>query len=157
MFSFFFACGLASFLTTSPSTWELWHSRHSGYSRAALLAGQLCPFAFACAHLANHGAHFIELLNQLVDFLNGRTTAASNAFAAASIDDVGIASLLQGHGKDNRLDMFHLVAFQCLFHLWHRRQFVEAWNHFHYLSQWPHAFELAHGGKKILQVELALL
>src|SRR5205807_8508285 len=143
-----------------------WHTAHPGHSCSqvhissrshAKLASHLRPFALAGAHLAYHHTHFIKLLNQLVDLLDGRTTATSNTFAPASIEDLGIASLLFSHGEDNRLDMFHLVAFERFLHLWRRCQFVQARDHLHDLTQWTHAFQLTHGAKKIFQVKFTLL
>src|SRR5947208_3819711 len=157
LFAFFFTGGLASlFFATSPTwSWHSWHTRHPCIS--TILASQLRPFAFASAHLADHCTHFIELLEQLVDILDGRATTTSNTFAAAAIDNLRIVPLLFGHGQHNRLDMFHLVAFQCLFHLRRRCQLVEAWNHLHDLPQGTHTFQLTHGSKKIFQVKFALL
>src|SRR5947209_925137 len=136
LFTFFFTCGLTGLLTTSPTwSWQTGHPRHSGLhfhashtpARShAVLASHLCPFSLAGAHLAYHQTHFIKLLKQLVDLLDGRTTATSNTFAPTSIDDLRIASLLFRHREDNRLDMFHLVAFERLFHFWRRYQFVQA-------------------------------
>src|SRR5579872_7502100 len=160
MFAFFFPCGLASLLTTSPGwlrhRWHGWHTRYCTCI-AAELSCHLCPFAFTSAHLAYHGAHLVELLQELIDLLHSRTAAASNTFAPTSIDDIGGAPLLFRHRENDGLDKFHLVAFKSFFHLWHCCHFVEARNHLHHLSQWTHTFQLTHGTKKIFQVKLALL
>ena len=122
-----------------------------------MLAGELSPFALASAHLANHETHLVELLKQLVDFLDGRTTTTSDTFAPAAIDDLRTMPFLSSHGKDHCFDMLHLVTFQSFFHLWHGSQLVEARHHLHDLSQRSHTPELAHGAEEIIEVELALL
>src|SRR5947209_11665668 len=158
--SFFFACGLACLLPTSPSwsrqlrhIWHLRHTRNTGTAaHASILACQLRPFALACAHLANHGAHLVKLLKKLVELLYAGPTSTSNTLTPTAIDDVGIATRLQGHREDHCLYVFELIAFQSFFHFGRRRQFVEARNHLHDLAQWPHTFQLTHGVEKIFQI-----
>src|SRR6266699_2530105 len=158
LLAFCFTCGRAGFLTT-PARWfrHSWHSLHSWYTPHTSLTCELRPLAFASAHLANHGAHFAELFDQLIDILDCRTTSTGDTFAPAPIENLRIAPLLLGHGEHHRFDMFHLVAFQRFFHLWHRCHFVEAWHHFHHLPQRAHSLELAHRAQKIFQVKLTLL
>src|SRR6266567_6843729 len=95
LFSFVFTRGLASFLSPPSWSWQSWHCWHPWYSctticSTSVLTSHLCPFTFASAHLTDHGTHLIELLEQLVDFLNGTAATTSNTFAPATIDDVGL-------------------------------------------------------------------
>src|SRR3954471_685353 len=61
------------------------------------------------AEALHHLAHLAELLDQLVDLLDGGAGALGDALAAPALDELGPAALLRGHGEDDRLDAVELA------------------------------------------------
>src|SRR5207248_8623067 len=58
----------------------------------------------ALPHPLHQLAGLVELLHELVHVLHGRSAAGGDALAAAAVQDVVIAPLLERHRLDDRLD-----------------------------------------------------
>src|SRR5919199_6966828 len=54
-------------------------------------------------------AHLAELLDELVDLLDGRTGSLRDAQPPRSLDELGAAALLRGHRQDDRLHAVELA------------------------------------------------
>src|SRR5579885_2346654 len=130
LFLSFFAQGLAGlfaapFRAVATCFRQSWHT---GHSPAAVLTRQLRPRPLAAADLSHHGAHLVELYQQLIHVMDIHSASGGDPFAAAPIDDVGIVPFLSRHRQNNGLDVLQMIAFQRLLHLRHRGEFIEAWH-----------------------------
>src|SRR5688572_29644004 len=78
---------------------------HKGHPRKTAAAR---PFLLDLAELGEHTPHLLELLEELVDFLDGGSTAAGDAAAAAAVEEVRVPALLASHRLDDRLEPVQL-------------------------------------------------
>src|SRR5579885_367428 len=93
LFFSLFAQGLAglfaAFRAIAACFWQSWRA---GDSRAAtILTRQLRPRPLAAADLPHHGAHLVELYQQLIHVVDIHSASGGDTFATAPVDDVGIA------------------------------------------------------------------
>src|SRR6202035_1907271 len=59
--------------------------------------------ALAAAEALEHALHLFEALEQAVNVGDRGAAAHSDAFAAGSLDELGVTALLRGHGEHDRL------------------------------------------------------
>src|SRR5579885_428675 len=72
--------------------------RDAGKTRAApKLTCHFRPRTFAGADLAYHGAHFAELVQELVDVLRSHAAACRDTLAPAAVDNIRIATFFSSH------------------------------------------------------------
>ena len=62
----------------------------------------------------HHFRHLGVLSEEVVDLRDGGAGAEGNAFAAAAVDDGGVAALLVGHGVDDGFDAVELLVVDVL-------------------------------------------
>src|SRR6187402_851833 len=94
----------------------------------------LTPFvagATGAHHGLEHLAHLDELLEHAIDLLDARAAAASDALAAAAVDERVIAPLASGHRVDDCLDVRELLVVNLLARFLQLLDSPEAGNHAH--------------------------
>src|SRR5579859_708824 len=128
------------------------------------LDGEAAAELAEAAHFALHGvavhfhhaAHFVVLLEDFVDFLNGGAAAAGDAFAALAVDQVVIVALGGGHGIDDGFGDFQasLVDGRVLGQFGKGADFRE---HAHELFERAHLANLLQLVAKILERKFVVL
>src|SRR5579872_5662647 len=140
--------------------------RLKGLVREALatLVGQAAAELAQAAHFAlhrvavhfHHAAHFVVLLEDFVDFLNGGAAATSDAFAALAVDQVVVVALGGGHGIDDGFGDFQagLVDSRVFWQFGEGADFRE---HAHELFKRAHFANLLQLVAEILEGEFVVL
>ena len=98
--------------------------------------------AGAGAHGFEHFAHLGVLAEEVVDLLHGGSGAAGDALAAASVDDLVVASLAGGHGVDDGLDAVELLLVNVVDGLRHAGEGADRGQHLHDGLHGAHLFDL---------------
>src|SRR3954452_15925366 len=102
---------------------------------------------------AHELAHLLELLDELVDLLDGRARALGDPQAPRALDQLRVAALVRRHRQHDRLDAVELL----LVHV-HLRELVtgQPRDHPHQGRQRPHPADLLELVEEVLERELVL-
>ena len=110
-------------------------------------------FHAALLHPSHHLAGHLELLQKLIDLLDGSAAPLRDTLAAAALDDVGVAPLFHGHGLDDDLCAHELVLVDVLSLDLARH----AGEHLHHVADAAHLLDALELFEIILKGEGALL
>ena len=93
-------------------------------------------------HLFHHLLHLEKFVEHTVQFGNFYARTGGDAFAATGVEDVWVATFLQGHRTNEGFHTAHFFltfvevrAFECL---------ITAGEHTHDVLQWAHFFHRTH-------------
>src|SRR3954453_104850 len=102
---------------------------------------------------AHQLAHLLELLDELVDLLDGRARALGDPQPARALDQLGVATLVGRHREHDRLDAVELLLVAV-----HLAELVarEAGDHPQQRGQRPHAADLLELVEEVFERELVL-
>src|SRR5215204_3133402 len=106
-------------------------------------------------HLLHELAHLRELLDEAIDVRHVRTGAACDSALAAAGQDFRLATLLDRHRLDDRLDSLELAAIDGLLRL--LRGPAHARDHLEQAADRPHLLELLHLRQEVFERERVAL